>query len=296
MTSAARTVIATGTTSGLGFEAVRQLLQQSRPYRFILGARDTHTTQAAFSKLLYDSDLHSLSIIPLDLADLRSVKSFAHQALQSLGQAKLDILFLNAGMNKAPQGPGPHSSSWCEAYMVNHLSQHYLTHMLSQTVKTSHTRVLIVSSGLIRSVKEDEIGKIRADLLANSAADAFTVYRETKFIQFLGAHWWRRQLGNSAIVVAVSPGLVMGTGLGRHLDSASLPSNMPDAISVEEGARNLIRGFDQDDFPEDPDQIFLTSWGEWWPADVYQQTLSRSLQDDWCPSQAEIEKEAGLIS
>lgn len=30
---------------------------------------------------------------------------------------------LNAGMAKAADGPGPHGSKWCEAYVVNHLCE-----------------------------------------------------------------------------------------------------------------------------------------------------------------------------
>jgi hypothetical protein len=51
-----------------------------------------------------------------------------------------------------------------------------------------------------------------------------------------------------------------------------------------------------DDFPEDPDQIFLTSWGEWWPKDVYQKSLDKSLQDKWSPSKDQIEAEEGLAA
>ena len=60
------------------------------------------------------------------------------------------------------------------------------------------------------------------------------------------------------------------------------------------GARSLLRAFEATDIPEDPEQIFLTSWGEWWPKSVYERSLDRALQDKWCPSREEIEKEAGL--
>lgn len=78
-------------------------------------------TQTAFDKVHYDAATHNLSVLPLDLANLRSVKSFAQQSLEKLSKDKLDILLLNAGMNKAAKGPGLHGSNWCEAYVVNHL-------------------------------------------------------------------------------------------------------------------------------------------------------------------------------
>lgn len=60
------------------------------------------------------------------------------------------------------------------------------------------------------------------------------------------------------------------------------------------GAQNLLRAFTVSDLPADPEQIFLTSWGEWWPKDVYALSLDTKLQDKWCLSLEEIEKEEGL--
>lgn len=63
------------------------------------------------------------------------------------------------------------------------------------------------------------------------------------------------------------------------------------------GAKNLLRGIqiDQADFPADPEQLYLTSWGEWWAKDVYALSLDRQLQDQWCPSKEDIEKEIDAV-
>lgn len=58
------------------------------------------------------------------------------------------------------------------------------------------------------------------------------IYPESKFTQLLGAHWWRRQLQGQCDVVAVSPGLIPETGLGRRVN---LSMAMPDAKTVPEG-------------------------------------------------------------
>ncbi|KAI1871491.1 uncharacterized protein JN550_004485 [Neoarthrinium moseri] len=293
MSRIVKTVVATGATSGLGFEAVKQLLHQSQPYRFILGARDIKRSQAAYDEIKYDAGLHSISFLPLDLSDLSDVKSFAQQTLDRLEKDKIDVLFLNAGMAKGADGPGPHGSQWCEAYVVNHLSQHYLTHLLRNKLVESHSRVVVVSSGAVRNLRENDPATLVTDLKAGSKTDGFVVYRASKFVQLLGAHYWRRQFGSSCDVVAVSPGLIPNTGLGRN-STFKLDMNMPDAKSVEEGASSLLRAFTRDDFPSDPEQIFLTSWGEWWPKDVYATTLDKELQGKWCLSKEEIEKEAGI--
>lgn len=104
-----------------GFELVKQLLAKPEPYRFILGARDTERTKKAYDDLKFDSATHSLTVLPLELSNLKTVKSFAQQTLEKLGRDRLDYLLLNAGMAKSASGPGLHGSKWCEAYVVNHL-------------------------------------------------------------------------------------------------------------------------------------------------------------------------------
>ncbi|KAH6658017.1 hypothetical protein BKA67DRAFT_556960 [Truncatella angustata] len=293
MAAIAKTIVATGASSGLGFEAIKQLLQQSQSYTFLLGARDITRTQAAYDSLKIDTAKHSVSLLPLDLSNLRAVKSFAQQALDKLGENKLDVLFLNAGMAKAADEPGPHGSKWCESYVVNHLSQHYLIHLLRDKLAASQSRIIVVSSGAIRSLRDNNPETLDGDLLANSGTDGAVVYSASKFTQLLGAHYWRRQFGKSTRVIAVSPGLIPNTGIGRN-SKIKIPTDHPDAKSVEEGAQNLLRAITIEDFPDDPEQIFLTSWGEWWPKDVYTSSLDKALQDKWCPGKEEIEKDARI--
>jgi hypothetical protein len=150
------------------------------------------------------------------------------------------------------------------------------------------------------------------------------VYAGSKLVQLVGAHYWRKQLGDKAHVVAVSPGalsgrpalgltpttgMIPGTGLGRHT-GMSMPTDSPDAKSVETGAwppllfrhgqlpfagaASLVAAFKVNEWPSDPQQVFLTSWGEWWAPKEIEQSLDPALQEQWCPSQAEMEREYGL--
>jgi len=71
-------------------------------------------------------------------------------------------------------------------------------------------------------------------MLAGAGTQDTTIYCQTKFTQLLGTHWWRRELNGSCTVLAVSPGLIPGTGLSRH--STWKPTmDMPDAKSISEG-------------------------------------------------------------
>ncbi|KAI0865305.1 hypothetical protein F4860DRAFT_460896 [Xylaria cubensis] len=292
MSTITKTVIATGASSGIGFEAIKQLLAQSQPYNFILGARDIKTTTDAYNGLKYDSSKHTLTILPLELSNMKSVKSFAQQTLEKLGGSPIDYLMLNAAtaMSKKVSEKGPYGSKWIEPYLVNHLSQHYLLHLLRPKLEQSKTRIVVVSSAVVRMVKDPNT--LENDMLAAQETD-INAYAPSKFIQLLNAHWWRRQLKGTCQVVAVSPGLVPHTGLTRGSDF-KIPDNVPDAKSVPEGGKSVLNAFTRDDIPEDPEQIFLTSWGEWWPKDVYELTLDKNLQDKWSPSQEDIEKEEGV--
>ncbi|KAK3332209.1 hypothetical protein B0T19DRAFT_482543 [Cercophora scortea] len=290
MATIAKTVVATGASSGLGFEAVKQLLGQAQPYRFILGARDVGKTKTAYEDLKFDAK-HSLTVLPLDLSNLRHTKTFAEETLEKLGSDKIDYLLLNAGISNPADAPGPNGSKWCESYIVNHLSQHYIIHLLRKKLEDSASRIVVVSSGAIRHVTDPTV--LDAELKAGSGADGMKTYPNSKFVQLLGAHWWRRQVAGKCTVVAVSPGLVPETGIGRG-SGMKLTNQMPDAKTVPEGAASILRAFTRDDFPEDPDQIFLTSWGEWWDKSTIGLTLDKALQDKWSPSKEEIEKSEGI--
>ncbi|CAH0058479.1 unnamed protein product [Clonostachys solani] len=288
------TVVATGVSSGLGFEAIKQLLQQAQPYKVILGARNTEATENAYSSLSFDRSKHSLSVLPLELNNLKDVKSFARQALEKLGNDDIDYLLLNAAISDPAQGPGPHGSKWSEILIVNHTSQHYLVHLLREKLAASKARLVFVSSGAVRNVPDPSV--LDEDLLAGSGKDSMTSYPQSKFVALLAAHWWRRQLAGQCDVVAVSPGLIPTTGLQRG-SKLSFPSAiMKDAKSVPEGAKSILEALTRSDFPEDPEQIFLTSWGEWWPKDVYALSLDEALQNKWCQSQEEIETELGITA
>lgn len=132
-------------------------------------------------------------------------------------------------------------------------------------------------------------------LKADSGADVRPVYAGSKFIQLLGAHWWRRQLRGQCDVVAVSPGLIPNTGLGRH-GGMTIPANLPDAKTIPEGAASILEALARNDFPEDPDRIFLTSWGEWWDVSVIEKTTDKALQDKWSPGVDELERDAGIAT
>ncbi|PHH72544.1 hypothetical protein CDD82_5924 [Ophiocordyceps australis] len=292
MALVAKTIVATGVSSSLlpqGFEAIKQLLQQPQPYRVILGARDTHTTNEAYKQLPFDRATHSVTVLPLQLADLSTVKTFACQALDQLGGHAIDYLIMNAGISKDVEDKSLLGYKWCETVIVNHFSQHYLVHLLRQRLVAHKARIVFVSSGGVRRVTDTDV--LQEHLQVGSGQGAPIAYAESKFVQLLSAHWWRRQLAGQCHVVAVSPGLIANTGLARYSSKMKITTEMPDAKTVPQGAKSVLAALTRSDFPQDAEQIFLTSWGEWWPKDVYEKTLDKGLQDKWCPDKEQLEEE-----
>lgn len=106
-----------------GLEAIKQLLQQSQPYRVILGARNIKATEEAYGGITYDKSAHNVSILPLELSNLRDVKRFASETLEKLGKEKIDYLLLNAAISNGSEQPGPHGSKWSEPVIVNHFCE-----------------------------------------------------------------------------------------------------------------------------------------------------------------------------
>ncbi|KAK8076043.1 hypothetical protein PG994_003315 [Apiospora phragmitis] len=281
-----KVIIATGASSGLGFEAMKQLLEAKQfgsAYTVVVGARDEARAITAYAQVKYDNLKHHVKVLRLDLANLVSVREFAKNVLAyAPDEQQVDYLFLCAAMSK-DAGPSSYGSKWCDAQVVNHLSHHYLMHLLRNKLVASKSRIVVVSSGGIRRgdpVQADNV------LLANSGADGFD------FTQLLNAHWWRRQLAGSCTVVAVSPGLIPMTGIFREYKESKRPTmKSQDAKTVEEGAQSLLRAFKCTDMPDDPDRIFLTSWGQWWERSDIQNTLDRELQEKWSPSEEKIRRE-----
>ncbi|PNP40787.1 hypothetical protein TGAMA5MH_07227 [Trichoderma gamsii] len=294
MASIAKTVVATGVSSGLGFEAIKQLLsQKAQPYKIFLGARNTQSTIAAYDSLTYDRSGHAVTVLPLELSDLKTVKTFSQQVLDKIGGDKIDYLLLNAAISEGAEKPGPGGWRWCQSLVVNHFSQHYLTHLLKDKLIESKSRIVVVSSGAIRRITDPSI--LDEMLKGGSGADFMNVYSATKFVQLLSAHWWRRELAGQCDVVACSPGLIPGTGLGRN-SGLQLSMDMPDAKPVATGAQSILAAFTRSDFPSDPDEIFLTSWGEWWSKETIEPSLDKELQNKWSWSKEDIEKEAGITA
>lgn len=112
-------------------------------------------------------------------------------------------------------------SPYLHRMLTGNAAQHYLVHLLRQKLIESHSRIVVVSSGAVRGVTDTSMsavpsrislnqhrcpGLLEQQMTAESNTKYEAVYSGSKFIQLLGAQYWRRQLKGQCEVVAVSPG------------------------------------------------------------------------------------------
>lgn len=99
-----RTIIVTGASAGLGYEASLQFLRL-KVTTIILAVRNLEKGKRARDAMLADNDVQRLNpnadirVMRLDLVDFQSVVDFADRVLKEV--QSLDVLLLNAGINMA---------------------------------------------------------------------------------------------------------------------------------------------------------------------------------------------------
>ena len=93
-----KTILVTGANSGIGLEAVK--LFAANGAEVILACRNTAKAEAAVEQVREQTSDARLIVMPLDLADLASVKAFVVALKERI--SKLDILLNNAGLMAPP--------------------------------------------------------------------------------------------------------------------------------------------------------------------------------------------------
>lgn len=154
-----RTVIVTGANSGVGFEATRQLAATNE-WNIVMACRSLDKAEKAKAKIIGLGSGDNIEVAQLDLADLKSVKSFCQQ----WGQRPLHVLACNAGIQRQTNAFGreiikgdsiPRTvQGFEETIGVNHLAHWYMTQMLLTNLKATagssggRTRVVFTGSGV----------------------------------------------------------------------------------------------------------------------------------------------------
>ncbi len=184
-------VVVTGGNSGIGYEA--GLALAGRNAQVILAVRDVDKGEDAAQKIRREYPQAQVTVMLLDLSDLKSVRSFAQAFLAKYDH--LNILINNAGVMALPARKTVDGFEM--QFGTNHLGHFALTGLLLPVLKaTPDARVVTVSSALHTS------GDIHfADLQWEKKYDRWGAYAQSKLANLLFAYEFQRRLVSAGIDV-----------------------------------------------------------------------------------------------
>jgi len=201
-------VIITGGSSGIGLEAAKVLAGKGAAVT--LAVRNVEKAKGIIEKLHSGNPDSAITVMHLDLADLKSIKDFADKYRSN--RDHLHILINNAGVMIPPYRKT--KDGFESQFGTNHLGHFALTAwLLPLLLETPHSRIVTTSSIAARK------GKIYFDNLDGSKGyQRMNFYRQSKIANLLFAIELQRRLGlagTTTISVACHPGISVSNLLSR---------------------------------------------------------------------------------
>lgn len=223
-----RTFLVTGANTGIGRATTEDLAR--RGGRVILACRSAPKTLPVIDEIRAETGNGQLEHLPLDLADLGSVRNAAATMIDR-GEP-IDVLIANAGV--AGQR-GETAQGWELAFGINHLGHFlFVTSLLDLVRAGTAPRVVIVASQAhydAEDLDEDELrGRTRT-------ITGLREYARSKLANVLFAQELARRVDPTEIgVYALHPGVV-ASDIWRRIPWPVRPLMTRSMISNEEGAR-----------------------------------------------------------
>jgi NAD(P)-dependent dehydrogenase (short-subunit alcohol dehydrogenase family) len=145
-----RTVLVTGANSGLGLRTAEALAHKGA--HVLMGCRDATRGEAARSEVTVSATGPPPEVVPLDLADLGSVRVAAQSVVDAV--VRLDVLVNNAGVMGMPLRRT--ADGFELHFATNHLGHYALTGLLLPALlRAEGPRVVTVSSNVHRMGRND---------------------------------------------------------------------------------------------------------------------------------------------
>ncbi|WP_454797076.1 oxidoreductase [Novosphingobium lindaniclasticum] len=205
---AGKCFLVTGANTGLGFETTRVLA--ARGARVLLACRSEERARDAMERIRMELPGANLAFVPLDQADLFSVRECAEQVARD--EPRLDVLVNNAGVMVPPLERTVQGHEL--QFGVNHLAPFALTGLLLPKLSdTPGARVVITASLAHMRGRIDW-----DDLDAHRSYKARQRYGDSKLANLLHLLELDRRLraaGSPVRAMGCHPGIAE-TELGRH--------------------------------------------------------------------------------
>ncbi|KAL2201690.1 NAD(P)-binding protein [Sarocladium strictum] len=252
---AGKCAIVTGSNTGLGFEAARQLLALGLSH-LVMGVRSLENGRAAADRLRgysKDSSNTKIDVWHLDMESYDSIQVFAKRCDEELPR-RIDMAILNAGVAHTKFSTVP-STGHEPTVQVNHISTSLLAMLLLPQLAAGAKdglrpgRLTIITS-LTAHICEFPMQSQRTLLKAFDASENFVGdrYGMSKMLNqlFIARLASRHVDPNRVLINMVDPGLTRGTGLFRHATHSALLTALAKCVMrivgrpVERGAATYI--------------------------------------------------------
>ncbi|MEB3198378.1 MAG: SDR family oxidoreductase [Candidatus Sericytochromatia bacterium] len=202
---AGRTYLVTGGNSGIGLVTVRQLAKQGA--RVILACRRPAEGERVRQEIAQGRARGEVTVAPLDLARLDSVRAFAQEFLAA--NQPLHGLVNNAGVMNTPHGKTP--DGFESQFGTNHLGHYLLTELLLPALQRAEAGRIVNVASCYHDLAFGREGRIDFDDLHfdRRPYDGWAAYAQSKLANVLHARQLARRLAGSGITaVSVHPGWV----------------------------------------------------------------------------------------
>jgi NAD(P)-dependent dehydrogenase (short-subunit alcohol dehydrogenase family) len=203
-----RLAVITGANTGLGFETARVLA--ARGASVVLAVRDPDKGKRAAARIAAASPGADLTVQPLDLASLDSIRAAAAELRAR--HPRIDLLVNNAGVMFPPRQTTPDGFEL--QLGTNHLGPFALTGLLlEQMLPVPGSRVVTVSSLAHRIRARINFG----DLQSERSYRRVAAYSQSKLANLMFTYELQRRLSGAGTTIAVAahPGLA-ATELTRN--------------------------------------------------------------------------------
>ena len=266
-----KTVIVTGSSSGIGLEAVKVLANKGA--EVIIAVRNATKGKNAEEKIKSQNPNANVKVMIVDLANLKSVREFAKKF--NAGYDKLNLLINNAGVMIPPYSKT--TDGFELQFGTNHLGHFALTALLFDKLKaTPNSRIVNVAS------MAHKYGNINFDDLNWEKRNykAWSAYGDSKIANLYFTYYLADQISKSGIDIKVTsshPGWT-ATDLQRHSRMFEF-LNKFFAMPAEQGALPTLRAA-IDTEAQSGDYFGPDGFQEWrgFPVKVESNKLSHNME------------------
>ena len=210
-----RVAVVTGSNTGLGYETA--LVLAARGAHVVLAVRDVDKGKAAAARVLGKAPSADVTVQPLDVGSLTSIRAGAEELKNAY--PRIDLLINNAGVMYPPKQLT--DDGFELQFGTNHLGAFALTGLLLENMlPVEGSRVVAVAS--IAHTR----GRIRFDDLQwERRYNRVAAYGQSKLSNLLFTYELNRRLAARdvpTVAVAAHPG-ISNTELMRHVPGSGLP-------------------------------------------------------------------------